>query len=712
VRYERLRRLSKLAADLELPNIYTMAERYQAEDRWHQLHPLAAEVYEGTRLHREEAHPPKEASVFVDRRQAHLYGPDSALCYRIAVSKTLDESVLSNAIEQLVRYNEILQARLEDGKYVFVSANEAVPSGKVLSVFFYDGPPDDRENFNREIIKELSALLTARRSGSIRIALVHDNRAACELFFVVQRTMVDARGLVLLCEDLFRIYEQLLHDKPISLRTYKPYSSIVSELAATAVSSAEQSAPEVNTSEASCFEEGGDSRAFSVLFDPVLSERVLDAKFGAFELKPAETLAASLLKMLRREESGEHFEVDVRTDYRNRDENLSQTVGALTTTCELRDENVRSDDLLSRLKFVRRTLKNLDLPNREAELSKSPAVNGKRVFLNLEYCIESPWLGGVDWTPQGFVEDTRLADGYVLELMPVVFGEGIRVWFKHRDEPELRRLAEALAKDAPAITEEMLELRNRYIEMQEFWHNEFGRDASQSNLEIATDGGYPGGSSGFERKPLSGECLMTVKEIAEKCETSASLVMLAAFSVLLSRLNGREDLVLVYARDTVDDPEVVPLRLVLSWQHNFKEFLGTVQMKRTKSLENGAFSFEFLTAGTMNAEHGLAAPSFDVAFIQNQSAGSITAERLTELVPQIGGELKLALEMTESSGQFSLSFAYRNVQREIVAQLETWLNALVSDVARNIEKRIGEIALEDGAALAVPDDFYGRQFSF
>jgi radical SAM superfamily enzyme YgiQ (UPF0313 family) len=52
VKYERLRRLSKLASSLGLPNIYTMAERYQAEDRWHSLYPLAADVYEGTGTHR------------------------------------------------------------------------------------------------------------------------------------------------------------------------------------------------------------------------------------------------------------------------------------------------------------------------------------------------------------------------------------------------------------------------------------------------------------------------------------------------------------------------------------------------------------------------------------------------------------------------------------------------------------------------------------
>jgi len=52
VRYERLRRLSRLASNLGLPNIYTMAERYQAEDRWHSLYPLSVEVYGDKETHR------------------------------------------------------------------------------------------------------------------------------------------------------------------------------------------------------------------------------------------------------------------------------------------------------------------------------------------------------------------------------------------------------------------------------------------------------------------------------------------------------------------------------------------------------------------------------------------------------------------------------------------------------------------------------------
>jgi radical SAM superfamily enzyme YgiQ (UPF0313 family) len=44
-RYRRVSQMSKLASDLGIPNIYTMADRYAAEDRWLRDHPKAIEVF-------------------------------------------------------------------------------------------------------------------------------------------------------------------------------------------------------------------------------------------------------------------------------------------------------------------------------------------------------------------------------------------------------------------------------------------------------------------------------------------------------------------------------------------------------------------------------------------------------------------------------------------------------------------------------------------
>jgi radical SAM superfamily enzyme YgiQ (UPF0313 family) len=44
-RYKRLRHITALATELGLPNIYSVADRYRAEDRWRVLHPLATKIY-------------------------------------------------------------------------------------------------------------------------------------------------------------------------------------------------------------------------------------------------------------------------------------------------------------------------------------------------------------------------------------------------------------------------------------------------------------------------------------------------------------------------------------------------------------------------------------------------------------------------------------------------------------------------------------------
>jgi radical SAM superfamily enzyme YgiQ (UPF0313 family) len=44
IRYSRLHRMAEVAFKLGLPNIYTLKERYEAEKRWHSLHPNARDI--------------------------------------------------------------------------------------------------------------------------------------------------------------------------------------------------------------------------------------------------------------------------------------------------------------------------------------------------------------------------------------------------------------------------------------------------------------------------------------------------------------------------------------------------------------------------------------------------------------------------------------------------------------------------------------------
>src|SRR5262249_42597666 len=99
-RYERLRQISKLASDLGLPNIYTMAQRYEAEDRWQLLQPLAIQVYGGTNAFRKPPRFFSEPLGMVFDRYSDQPGSNSVLCYDVSISKEIDAEVLSAAVKE------------------------------------------------------------------------------------------------------------------------------------------------------------------------------------------------------------------------------------------------------------------------------------------------------------------------------------------------------------------------------------------------------------------------------------------------------------------------------------------------------------------------------------------------------------------------------------------------------------------------------------
>lgn len=121
-RYERLSRMCKLATDLGLPNIYTLEDRYQAEERWHSLQPLAKEVFEGTRVDRQPAKESVRAALLPGGSSGspnsdYRSNIDSIVSYRVTVGKKLDHAIFSSSLEDLIRYNEALQLSIQSSEF-------------------------------------------------------------------------------------------------------------------------------------------------------------------------------------------------------------------------------------------------------------------------------------------------------------------------------------------------------------------------------------------------------------------------------------------------------------------------------------------------------------------------------------------------------------------------------------------------------------------
>ena len=235
-RYDRLRRISSLASDLGLPNIYTMAERYQAEDRWHSLHPLATEVYEGTLKRRPRFKVSqteiKPFSKRLKRDPEHaVIKTEPVIAYQVSVNKPIDEKILSAALAELIEHNEVLQMSCDTGIYVISGLPHSFDN--LLSVYDVEGKDEgEADVLVPRLVEEISKEMRPEPGASVRAALVKRGEAWSDLVLLVHQHIADGKSVVLFLEDLYRIYEQLANQKRVSLiPLQKTFTEFMSERA-------------------------------------------------------------------------------------------------------------------------------------------------------------------------------------------------------------------------------------------------------------------------------------------------------------------------------------------------------------------------------------------------------------------------------------------------------------------------------------------------
>ena len=109
--------------------------------------------------------------------QSKAMSDNSILCYCTTVKKRLQAEILTQALDQLIRYNEMLQVRLEDGRYV---ADPEAPErqAELLSIHDCAGrSPAEIETLVEQIIKSLAGEILCQRGASIRVAILEIGRA-------------------------------------------------------------------------------------------------------------------------------------------------------------------------------------------------------------------------------------------------------------------------------------------------------------------------------------------------------------------------------------------------------------------------------------------------------------------------------------------------------------------------------------------------------
>jgi radical SAM superfamily enzyme YgiQ (UPF0313 family) len=689
-RYRRLFKLSKLASDMGLPNIYTMAERYAAEERWQRLYPLVTEVYQGTLQRRSEV----DLSEQVDRApqecavEGHDFetgGPSSVLCYRATVKRRLDETLLSRALEHVFKLNDILQVGSENGSYVPASGSGADNRGDIIHVF--DLPADGQINsLCKEIVEGLSKQMRPEPRTSLKVVLIRSAENVSDLLLLAHSDLADTKTVSLLFEDMFRAYEQLSSGMEVSLiPVKKSYLSLFDEpgidgrlfrlppSAARPASNGDH--PGADEKQSIC--------SSRISLDHSLIKQLESHTVSQAGLAAGDLFAIALLRILARE--APESVIDITVDYRLTDPELERTVGPLTAISQLDLGNLDERELNSPAK-MRDLLRGITRTEAQRAITASKEAATGRMLLNLQYLAEAPWIGGDDWIPWGFVVYDRPSNAdYLVEVVPVVKEREIEVLVWHRKNEQASNIVEKMGRLLAVEVDSVLRYCDDYAAAKWYWRSEFGKGAPESNIETV-DNRMNALDQGKASMPC--DVRMTALDIlGSECSTDLSATIIAAYAALLSRLSGREDVVVLYGHKRGKDVAIAPVRVYPSWNTGFREFTHQVRQKISKGIKYAPFVFDVLTETRC----------FDVAcLIADSKADAAELENLLKESQAGYNKTVLALEVIADRNDSPILLVYTRSRfhQGLVEKLGSCLGAIIDEATKNPDIAIGDIQLE------------------
>src|SRR6185369_668763 len=247
-----------------------------------------------------------------------------------------------------------------------------------------------------------------------------------------------------------------------------------------------------------------------------------------------------------------------------------------------------------------------------------------------------------------------------------------------------------------------VEVFSGYEAAQQYWVNEFIGGVPASNIEMLRD---QEGAAVEERvtTPFAVSSLSS-NALSLDFDDECFSFILAAYSALLLRVNGQEDMTIVASLDGATPESPLPLRLLPSWNLTFAELLQAVRQKVIVSKRHRVYGLHILTNPLTLSEYGCPSPVFDVGY----SYGVADSASGLGLYPEVDKGLKLLLKVTRNEAELSFEFSYMKTwfRDETIEKLSSYLDSILKEAVINPAVVIGEIALQNGeqeseSALAV-----------
>lgn len=549
VRYQRLERISALAAELGLPNIYTMTDRYDAEARWRALHPYAREVFRDADAVAQEApHVPEDLL-------RGLQAESDVIAYRVSAAKRVDADLLTRALAEVSAHYPLLRGAAMTTVDADAASDDAGSEerigGEGVAAKSEAAIEAASDSLRRDASVPLRVLLVRRDGEAASARAAAESQDAGEatvaaepvgdtIVLIARRLAVDAASVITIAEALCRVYEQLAAGKATYVRPEeKPYGEYWRSQSGAPEPSAP--APRSDTGVVQQTLRSVLSPPAVAALSPAAGRRRESHLYGL-------TAALRVLGRLGMRDVGVLF------DPRIIDVSLAHTVGPVSHIVSWVDRESLHGEPGDALDAVRAQLEKL-VAGGHANANRGVGRPQRwQAMIDLEYLVEPAWMGRPGWHVAGWVSDSHApaanAEAAALCVRPRATGADVAIELTMDDVPEARVAAGEFMRQFEAEVVLLASEDDGLRRAERYWHEELGHEGP-GDRAVEAESGTPGASGPFES--------VAIDLPAASGDLRAALV--AAYALLAPRLDHlpRPLVGLLHAAGSRFD--IVPLRI-------------------------------------------------------------------------------------------------------------------------------------------------------
>jgi len=320
------------------------------------------------------------------------------------------------------------------------------------------------------------------------------------------------------------------------------------------------------------------------------------------------------------------------------------------------------------------------------DLSKAPLLRALLIEICLEKCI--------------LIFDMHhiISDGVSMEILIKEFVS----LYEGKELPELR----IQYKDYAAWENELYK-SDKIKKQEQYWTGVFKEEIPVLNLPVdylrPTVQSFEGDNINFEADK---EITASINRVAKETGTTLYMVLLAAYSMLLSKYSGQEDIVVgspIAGRPHLELQNIIgmfvntlPMRNQPQGNKSFREFLGTVKENALKAYENQDYQFEVLVEN-LNLERDLSRnPLFDTMLaLQNMDMESVKIDELKFTPIEFTKHTTIFdiwMSGVERDGKLSFVMTYctKLFKRETMEIFTMHFLSILKQLEQNIETKISD----------------------